>query len=426
MSSYKRFISIFILFLSLNLFSNDIKKIDTFRESLYILMALDSELNKNYYSGALLYEDVYKSTNNYEYLLKSLSLYRAENRYKDIAKLLKNNINKYKNDNIKNEYLSREYIISLIETKNYEEALLKSKELLKTNNNPRNYALVGDVYYKLKSYNHAITYYESSYASKQTVSTLLPLVDILYSYLNKKKKAVSYIETYYRQHGCSPQVCMKLLSYYQRDQNLDGMISILKRFYNTYKTTYTKKQISRVVTLLTSYLEKRDINEAIKFLEENNINESRLLVLYEYVGNKQKALSLVRKQYKKTKNKSLLGQIAMFEFDLAKDKKKVMVHVIANFELALKTKYNSTYANYYGYLLIDYDIDIKKGLRLVKKALEEYPNNLAFKDSVAWGYFKNNNCKMAYKLMKDVVKNVGLDDEDIKLHWNEIKNCKEK
>lgn len=424
MSSYKRLIEfIFIFILSVNIYANS-KNIDSnFQESLYILMALDSELNKAYNSGATLYKEVFKQTGKYEYLKKSIALYRVNGNYEDIKNLVTNNINKYKEYR---EYLSREYIIASIELKEYENALIAAKKLLKSNNNARNYALVGDIYYKLKSYKHAITYYESSYASKQTLSTLLPLVDILYSYLDKKKKAVSYIETYYRENGCSPKVCMKLLSYYQQEQNLDGMISILKKFYHTYKTTYTKEQISRVLTLLTSYLEKRDINEAIKFLEKNKINESRLLVLYGYVGDKDKALTLVRKIYRKTKNKSLLGQIAMFEFELAKDKKKVMKHVIANFELALKNKYNSTYANYYGYLLINYDLNVKKGLSLVKKALKEYPSNLAYKDSVAWGYFKNNNCKMAYKLIKEVVETVGLNDEEVKLHWIEIKNCKEK
>ncbi|HIP13313.1 MAG TPA: hypothetical protein EYG73_11420 [Arcobacter sp.] len=424
MSSYKRLKKyIIILILSINIYANTQTIDETFQESLYVLMALDSELNKAYTGSAVLYKQVFEKTGKYEYLKKSIALYRVNGHYEDIRNLVKKNIDKYKDHS---EYLNREYIIASIELKEYENALLAAKKLLKDNNTARNYAFVGDIYYRLKSYNHAITYYESSYASKQTISTLLPLVDILYSYLDKKKKAVSYIETYYREHGCSPKVCMKLLSYYQHDQNLDGMISILKKFYHTYKITYTKEQISRVITLLTSYLEKRDIKEAINFLEKNKINESRLLVLYGYVGYKSKALTLVRKLYRKTKNKSLLGQIAIFEFELAKDKKKVMKHVIANFELALNTKYNSTYANYYGYLLIDYDLDIKKGLSLVKKALKEYPNNLAYKDSVAWGYFKNNNCKMAYKYMKDVVKNVGLNDEDVKLHWLEIKNCKEK
>ena len=75
-------------------------------------------------------------------------------------------------------------------------------------------------------------------------------------------------------------------------------------------------------------------------------------------------------------------------------------------------------------MLIDYDLDIKKGLELVKRALKAYPSNLAYKDSVAWGYYKNNECKKAYKYIKDVVDSVGLDNEEIKLHWELIKECK--
>ena len=88
--------------------------------------------------------------------------------------------------------------------------------------------------------------------------------------------------------------------------------------------------------------------------------------------------------------------------------------------------WNSCSNNYYGYILIDYDLDAKKGLMLVKKALKAYPNNLAFKDSVAWGNYKNHRCKEAYSYMKEVVDEAGLTDEEIKLHWMQIQNCIEK
>jgi hypothetical protein len=50
---------------------------------------------------------------------------------------------------------------------------------------------------------------------------------------------------------------------------------------------------------------------------------------------------------------------------------------------------------------------------------------VAFLDTLAWGEYKVKNCKEAYKYMKQVVDEVGLDDEEIKLHWEKIKECKE-
>ena len=421
MSSYFRLVFLFLI-LSINIYAiSDAKKQnDTFKQSLYILTALDNEFHKNYSQSAMLYEAVFKNSKKYEYLLKTISNYISANQMERAGELAYNNFNNFKKHK---EELMRLYILSSVKLKHYDKALKVAKNMLNIYNNPYNYAIVGEIYYMLKSYKFAATYYESSYASKPSVKTLLPLVDILYSYLNQKQKAISYLETFYRQNGCDNQVCLKLFRFYQENQNLDGVISILTNLFDKYKSVYNKKRLQKITTLLVNYLEKKDIKKAIIFLEKNKIDDLKLLNLYEKTNNKQKALQLVRKLYKQTKDKSLLGQIAILEFELAKDKKKVMKHILANFNIATRVIKNPTYDNYYGYLLIDYDLNIKKGLRLVKRALKENPTNLAYKDSVAWGYYKNKQCKKAYKYMEDVVKEVGLNDEDVKLHWELIKEC---
>ena len=42
---------------------------------------------------------------------------------------------------------------------------------------------------------------------------------------------------------------------------------------------------------------------------------------------------------------------------------------------------------------------------------------------MAYACYKNNNCQRAYILLDEIVKKVGLDNSDIKRHWEEIKNC---
>ena len=76
-------------------------------------------------------------------------------------------------------------------------------------------------------------------------------------------------------------------------------------------------------------------------------------------------------------------------------------------------------------MLFDFDMDVKKGVYLVKKALEKESNNIAYIDTLAWGEYKLKNCKEALKQMKRVVDEIGTDDYDIKLHWDKIKECKE-
>ena len=57
------------------------------------------------------------------------------------------------------------------------------------------------------------------------------------------------------------------------------------------------------------------------------------------------------------------------------------------------------------------------------KALEKDSSNIAYIDTLAWGEYKLKNCKEAFINMKKVVDEVGLDDAEIKLHWENIKEC---
>ncbi|HIP62343.1 MAG TPA: hypothetical protein EYG98_07275 [Sulfurovum sp.] len=93
-------------------------------------------------------------------------------------------------------------------------------------------------------------------------------------------------------------------------------------------------------------------------------------------------------------------------------------------ELAVKKGVTDPlYLNYYGYALIDHDVNIDRGIELVKIALKEKPKNTYYLDSLAWGLYKKGQCKEAYKIMKAVVAKEGLGEEEIKTHWDLIREC---
>jgi tetratricopeptide (TPR) repeat protein len=52
-------------------------------------------------------------------------------------------------------------------------------------------------------------------------------------------------------------------------------------------------------------------------------------------------------------------------------------------------KNNATALNGLGYILVDANIDILRGLRCCKKAVDLKPQNAAYLDSLGWAYFKN-------------------------------------
>ena len=70
------------------------------------------------------------------------------------------------------------------------------------------------------------------------------------------------------------------------------------------------------------------------------------------------------------------------------------------------------------------DLDIKKGIELVKLALEKDPQNLYYLDSLAWGYYKLGDCKQAWEILKQTLddKEFANSDES-KAHIKAIKAC---
>lgn len=393
------------------------------REDEYILYALEFTRLKEYSKSRDLYIELFNKTDKNEYLLKALRL-SLELKEFELAKFLSEENLHIEDKEYQDIY--RIYIVALINLQEFDTALEASKKLLKTHNNILNYELIGNVYYMKKDFYEAVEYFESAYSVNNNSSTLLSLVNILYSFINEKEKAISYLETHIRLQGCSIDVCSKLLSIYQEQQNIDGIISILKRTYMKFKEDENFNGMVKSYKMLIEYLEKKDINEAIVFLEENHIDDLKLIDLYKRANRMDEALVLVKQVYKLNKNIDLLAQVAILEFESAQDKKKVLKSVIKKFEDVLVVLDNHVYQNYLGYLLIDYNINVKRGLKLVRQALVKAPNNLAYIDSLAWGLYKENKCDEAKKHMQHIIDIIGLKDDEIKYHWKKIQECSKK
>jgi tetratricopeptide (TPR) repeat protein len=416
MSSYSR-----IILLLLFVFTTNIQAKNE-QEDLNIMLALDSEKKHNFADSFKYYNTLYKTTNNQDYLKKAVLYSYKAKMFDDMYNLSKDALKefpKYK------EYYYQQIIIALLSQDKTTKALQDAKKLIKEYPNATSYEIMANVYYSKKDYENSLKYYESAYTLNQNEKTLIKLTTILYTYLNKKDVALAYLETYLQTKGCTKKVCDKLMLIYQEQGNVDGMLSILNRMYLKYKESPSLDKTTLIIqNLIVTLLENKDIKEAIKFLEETDIDHAKLINLYYQDGQLKKALNMTRKLYRKTRVPDLLGKIAMYEYELAEDKQKVMKHVIANFELALSSGINNaSYQNYYGYLLIDYNINIKKGMNLIKAALKTTPNNVAYLDSLAWGYYKLGQCKKALKIMKEVIKVTGLKDQEIKIHWKHIEEC---
>ena len=114
----------------------------------------------------------------------------------------------------------------------------------------------------------------------------------------------------------------------------------------------------------------------------------------------------------------------IYKFESHPEKKPVWLikESVKNLEIVTGGMQNDIYDNYLGYLLIDYDLDVPRGIELVKRALSKDPTSLFYKDSLAWGYYKQKKCAEANELMKSVAAELK-DDKTVIEHAEAIKKC---
>ena len=390
-------------------------------ENQYIILALESENQRLYYDARELYIRLFEKTNNYEYLVKHLAISTQIKDYK----IVKEYASKYYKNNIKQEeIILRLYTFSLFKLGDQKEALLNAQKLTNLFQNDVNYELLGTIYLQQKDYLKAYELFEKAFTLNKSANTFLNLTNIQYFNLSQKEEAISKIEQYIKENGHDFNLSMQLLAFYEKEQKTEKIIPLLKEMYSEYKKNNEALMFSKTKILLIKYIAKDNVGMAINFLEENKEEDEILLNLYKITNQPSKAYTLLGSLYSNSNNLEYLGQQAIIEFEMAEDKRKVLNSVITKFEKVVENIDNHIYENYLAYILIDFNINVSKGVTLVKKALVQEPNNLAYIDTLAWGQYKLKNCKEANKQMKRVVDEIGLNDEEIKLHWEKIKECK--
>ena len=385
-------------------------------EDYLILMALEYQKEGDAKNAIKVYKELYKKSKKSNYLIEATKISFLTNDMKYTEELLKEALKKEPDS----EELKRIEVGYLVRQKRFDEAKTKALELLKINKNPVNLKIVGGIYFQMKSYALALKYFESAYKKENDSNSLLNIVDILYNYLDKKDDAIALLETHIRMNSCDEQTCFKLVEIYGKEKNIDGIISTYKKLYKRYKDdTFAKK-------IVELYMYKKDRNGAIKFLKESGYNQEMLLDIYVALKDFKNAYKIAKSLYESSKKIDYLGRMAIYEYEQHKDKidKKKLKSISKKFDKVISKLYEPLYLNYYGYLLIDHDMDIKKGIKLVKAALLKEPNSPFYLDSLAWGYYKIGKCKDAKKIMKKLVKNSK--EKEILMHWKKINECLKK
>jgi len=373
---------------------------------------------KAYENSYQVYKRLYDMTGAEIYLFKEAtsSLMSRNHILESITRLKR--WDKVNPDRIETRRLLIPLYLTIRQVKN---ATIEAELLLEQSKEPMDLDLASNSFLYAGKFKRALDLLNRVYETMPREDILLRMTDIMDQFTGERKKAIQLLETHRRMNIVSHDVYAKLLLLYQKEKDIDGILG-------TYKALYKQDKDQEYLTkIIDAYIYKRDLDGAIAFLEADQSRDDILYELYKTQKYFSKALALVDKLYEEDKNSKWIAEKGVLLFENAEDKndKKMIQDVISQFEKAIALgNDDSIYLNYYGYTLIDKEVNVKKGIDVIENALIQQPDNMYYLDSLAWGYYKEHDCDKAYKLMKRVVDEEGLEEDEIIEHWDAIRQCK--
>ena len=153
--------------------------------------------------------------------------------------------------------------------------------------------------------------------------------------------------------------------------------------------------------LLNNETKKQGLDLYNKLLEENNIPLLYFYLAEYYKDNKEFLFAINNYDKALSSDNKLLKQDIFFKkaqvYNINKNKDKTLL----NLEESLKlNNTNPAFLNYYGYFLVDNDIDINKGISLINKAILKESSNVNFLDSLGLALFKKGSYTEAVKVLE--------------------------
>jgi predicted Zn-dependent protease len=371
-------------------------------EDYYIIKALLFESDNQFIKAANIYDFLYKKISKPWYFDKEIENLFFAKKYKSVLDLTK--------DVEKLDKKAFKYrIFALLKLKQIKKA---KYELLTYFNkkDPLFYELMSYILIQEKKINGAIKYLKSLYALNHSKTTLLALSDLLIK-TKKYNEALAYLRTHLKLYGCEVEICKRIAEIYKELQDFESLAyiySLMGDIDNKY-----------LIMALKLYIDLGDKRKALKLIDRGNLGDIYKLLVFESFKDYKNSAFISFKLYEETKNPNYLIQYCIYEFEAYKNKKAAL-EIIPKLRFLVKLYPNNAFLNnFLGYLLIDFDIDIKKGIKYVKKALRIKPDESAYIDSLAWGYYKLHKCKTAW----EIIKNIDSDDKEIKEHRKLIKRC---
>lgn len=411
--------SFIIFFLASKIFASDLIFLPKYEENmennldLKLLTALYDE-GENTKNSINIYLALYEESKDKELLLRAVKLAYLANLSEDLASLLE------KSEGILNydsDFIRIKAVQALDKKAYYQANSLMQALVFKEKEEARNYIILATSYFFLKNYTLAYENFKKAYELDPSEENLLKLSEVLSTFLQKDNEALMYLNFHAKINGYSENISQKIFAINFKNKNF---LNMNKLNLELYKKTKDMKYLNSALQI---YLYEKNYEQAIKLLENYKFNNKILLDLYEVTQAYDKAYNLAIEEYEKNKNPDYLASAAIYLYE-SKEKnmdEASLKKILELFENSINQLNNDNYYNFYGYILIDHDIDIEKGLTLVKKALAINPSFPHYLDSLAWGYYKLGKCEEAKEAADKISKNL---DATIDEHIQLINSCK--
>lgn len=403
---------LFISLFCLNLNAFDTKSYD---ESLNVFKALLLE-EKDPKDSVSIFTYLYDKTKKPEYLKEVIKILYNYEDFTNLGFYLEKGSILLKDDD---EFL-RIKIAYLLSKNSLYEALNLARNLTKVDNSARSFIILGKIEEVLNLQNETFKSYKKAYELDENEINFLRYVKVLLS-MKQTDEALKELESYKKENGCSLAVCSMLVDIYRQQNDFDMVVKICEELYEDTKNSKFLDYI------LSFYITFEEYDKAVDLLKKYDYKNKMLVELYGFLKQNDVAIKLSKEFFKKTNDKEFLALEAMnlYEKNAPNVNQKLLKEILDKFDKSIKDLNNATYENYYGYLLIDHDVDYKKGIELVKKALLKEPDSPYYLDSLAWGYYKLKECKKADEIMKQISYKFSdfLNSSEAKEHLEAINKC---
>ncbi|PAF53382.1 ATP-dependent nuclease subunit B [Helicobacter sp. 13S00482-2] len=401
---------------------------NTFSEDSYLMLSSDAFNRGDFAAAKDGYLTLYERTKNISYA-KEAAISAANMGDLETASklaLIYQNTTKNTNDLSTNKILVDTYMkmgdikkaISLLENIKKQEDSLPVKNVL------------GTLYLSEKEFDKAFLLLDSYYNQTHDEEALGKLL-MIYFTKNNSNTGLSLLKSHLQEYGCSDQLCQKSIDIFAR---LNDMNDAQKIFQNIYDKSPTVENARYLIWILAS---QKKYKQAQDIAQKFPLNRHLLLELYVVQKNFAAASKQAGLIYQERQNPKYLGLEAIYLFEsLQHPQINQIKRIVKKLETSIKERkeeirsikenlnsQDAFFYNFLGYMLIDYDIDIKKGIDYVKVALEIDPSSISYVDSLAWGYYKLGKCAEAKKIFATIPDDQIRAEPELNSHFQSIQSC---